>query len=546
MPYATTQKIQSSTIDAIKNKQDALTTELTMVLQACPSKTNWPKCGPSFDFFQEILSPLHRITQTRTIYYNIRVEPHQVSDFEQFAAQFYQKEGHPELYKQGIFAVDGVSGQRYHDVTGTAGTGKYQMLLPVLQATDPKYNANVYLYNVYSDPKRGKTMDYVFDCVNIHHHSPFDCFAHSPMIKLVQDLPDFRPASLTLLPIVPRDADHVVGLVAAVQHWDTVLNFGSNNKVHGIMVVLSDAHSYVYHKGVAKHYQATDAHDSKYDNQRVSFVPTTSKGPTKYTVSIYPTEEWMDLYIDGSPLATCMVMVALVVLTSLVFCLYDYLMNREVVHKDLLMQLKRQYVRYISHEIRTPLNVVHLGFQVLYNELLKVRRSLEDHDPQSQSCVNTYFCGSNEMPITTEKAEENILWNDRRFTDCPFVANQMYDGLASASTDIAAGMTPSLYLSMDQTSYDNYDSKCNHNHNFPCHSIAMLEQTLNLEDKNAIDPRKNNGFVSTISDWIDLVKDIVESVNEAIVVVNDLIDYDKIDSVAICLFNWNPFPCIPC
>ena len=131
---------------------------------------------------------------------------------------------------------------------------------------------------------------------------------------------------------------------------------------------LITCYSYLYKKGKVEYIMAKDIHDSAYDDQRVSFASTPFGGSTQYTISLYPTKEWMDLYHDDVPLVACLVMVGLVVFTSVIFCVYDYLMNREVVHKDLVMQTKRQYVRYISHEIRTPLNVVHLGFQVLYTE----------------------------------------------------------------------------------------------------------------------------------------------------------------------------------
>ncbi len=140
----------------------------------------------------------------------------------------------------------------------------------------------------------------------------------------------------------------------------------------------------------------------------------------------------MALYINDAPLVACLIMVALVVFTALSFKFYDYLVNQEVVHKDQLMQSKRQYVRYISHEIRTPLNVVHLGFQMLYSEMNKLLKGSE-----------------------------------------------------------------------------------------------MLHELSSV----------------TLLDWISLVQDIVESTNAAISVLNDLIDYDKIDSGTMTL-QLEPLPIV--
>ena len=36
---------------------------------------------------------------------------------------------------------------------------------------------------------------------------------------------------------------------------------------------------------------------------------------------------------------------------------------------EAILQLKREFVRYVSHEIRSPLNVVHAGLELLRADL---------------------------------------------------------------------------------------------------------------------------------------------------------------------------------
>jgi signal transduction histidine kinase/ActR/RegA family two-component response regulator len=160
----------------------------------------------------------------------------------------------------------------------------------------------------------------------------------------------------------------------------------------------------------------------------------------------------MEHYKNDVPLVACLLMVFLVVFTSIVFYIYDHLMNREAVHKDLVMQTKRQYVRYISHEIRTPLNVVNLGFQVLFTEMKRLQQ-------RNQAIL--------------KPADEVVSTND--------TAHIVVDCGSTGSTVNAANPT--------------------------------AETTGNQ-----------------IADWIDLIHDIIESLNAGIGVLNDLIDYDKIDS----------------
>ena len=450
--YAIASKIESSTVNAILDKRDALTTSLRLTLQYCPTESHWPHCGVPMDFYQSVLNPLHRVTQTRTLHYSVKVEPKEEEDFENFAYSFYADQGYPNLglssFGKGIYAMNYTTGNRYHDTTGTSN-GERKMLLPILQASVP--NLPIFMFNLYSESKRIKAIDYAFDCVENSLKSSINCTSITEIIYLVQDYPLQRPAGIALMPIVPHNSTKVVGSVTAVFNWDTLLNLAANDKVDGIVAVLSDgltSHTFLYNNGQVELIAHEDLHDSKYDYQKVVFTAIPFGGPTQYTVELYPTDEWMSHYVNQVPLISCLIMVGLVVFTSLVFYLYDFLMNREAVHKDLVMKTKRQYVRYISHEIRTPLNVVHLGFQVLYTEMKKIQASSKYYDQSTLS--------------------------------------------ASTKSDIVLDTEPQ----MDTSAQSN----------------------------------TNISLFTSLSDWVDLVRDIVESLNAAIAVLNDLIDYDKIDS----------------
>jgi signal transduction histidine kinase/ActR/RegA family two-component response regulator len=499
---AITRKIESSTLSAIMDKQDALTTGSTLISQYCPTEADWPDCRVPFSFYQSILNPLHRITQTRSLSFSVKVDPSRAADFEDFAYQFYQAEGHPELglspFGRGIFSVNTTTGERFHDISGDSGDGKYKMLLPILEATDLTKNAAVMMFNTYSQHSRVDAIDYSFDCVQEQHKAPVDCTAITNIIFLIQDDGQHqRPASLTLLPISPKDSSSVVGIIAAVHNWDTVLNLASNEKVDGIMAVLSDgisAHSYIYDNGQVSYIAAADVHSSKYESQKVSFTATPFGGPTRYTVALYPTEQWMNHYLDDWPLIACLTMVGLVMFTSFVFYLYDYLMNREAVHKDLVMQTKRQYVRYISHEIRTPLNVVHLGFQVLYTEMKKAQTLL--------SSTGTFRPVRTNQSKNGDEAAAKIL-SDNTAQDSGSENSSTpirVDTLSTSQGEISGGtrsIAPTTSASPVSTNRSNVSQE------------AMTSQ---------------------VEDWVALVQDIVESANAAIAVLNDLIDYDKIDS----------------
>jgi signal transduction histidine kinase len=103
-------------------------------------------------------------------------------------------------------------------------------------------------------------------------------------------------------------------------------------------------------------------------------------GTAKYVVEIYPTEEYVDGFHTNTPLYAMIVTISIVLFTSVVFVLYDLLLNRSAVEKELRMNIntKRLFVRFISHEIRTPLNTVHIGLQLLVSEMLQFVSAMRD------------------------------------------------------------------------------------------------------------------------------------------------------------------------
>lgn len=120
----------------------------------------------------------------------MKIDPNEVQSFEKFAYQFYQEQGRPDLglssFGKGVYAVNSTTGNRYHDTSGNSGQGKYQMLLPVIEATDLVNNAAVLMFNTYSQHARVHAIDYSFDCIQELHKSPLDCTASSTWYKMLE------------------------------------------------------------------------------------------------------------------------------------------------------------------------------------------------------------------------------------------------------------------------------------------------------------------------------------------------------------------------
>lgn len=451
---STVNKIEESVKFGISNKKDALITITESALFVCNNATAWPQCAIPLSYFDRLSSPLTRMAQMRTISIAAIVTPAQVQSFEDYMYDFLADNGYPTLgispFGKGIFAVNPTTKQRYHDVNGTSPAGKYQILTPVVEIGDLPNNKAAIMFNLYSETKRSLAIDSVIDCCLA---GGSDCTAITDIVSLVQDA-TFRPANLVIQPIRVNSQGMPVALTSLVHNWDTILSQSVANSVSGIHVVLDngqDSYTFLYEKGVAKFVLDGDGHDSKYNSQRHSFVATTFQGAKTFTVTLYPTDEWVEVYETQVPLAVCAVTVGIIVFTSLIFFFYDYLMNRQALEKELVLNTKRQFVRYVSHEIRTPLNIVHLGLKVLYTEVFKLKAKYQ----------------------------------------------QLQDRLASSTK---------VQQQAANTSNNNIGST----------QHTALSTMTEVSDN--------------LLDWLELVNDIEESSDAAISVLNDLINYDKLDT----------------
>lgn len=51
----------------------------------------------------------------------------------------------------------------------------------------------------------------------------------------------------------------------------------------------------------------------------------------------------------------------IMLLTTVIFIVHDYFLQRESNERKAVLETKRKFVRFISHEIRTPLNTGETG-----------------------------------------------------------------------------------------------------------------------------------------------------------------------------------------
>ena len=166
------------------------------------------------------------------------------------------------------------------------------------------------------------------------------------------------------------------GLISSSIVWDEVLENVFGNEVNGIDCVLStenQVYTYYVVDGKATFMGAGDLHDSEYDEYLREIALTDdrffSSTSARYTLRLYPSDEFFEIYHTSNPMIASIGAVCIIVFTSLLFFLYDFLVRKEFNEKKELLEAKRKFVRFVSHEVRTPLNSVCMGLSLMEEEI---------------------------------------------------------------------------------------------------------------------------------------------------------------------------------
>jgi hypothetical protein len=381
-------RFTDSTVEKINRKVQALAGVSALMSHQCPDVAIWPNCSTStYQAYIDITEPLAALGELRAIGLIPKVTPQQITSFEAFAYNFYASQSNP-LYRslgissfgKGISATNATTDKRYRDTTGVHGG--YDLLFPIFQMQRLFENKPALMYNLHSESNRIGAIDDVINCFEISVNKS-KCIAATDVIKLVQDTV-FRPAILVIHPISPRDDPNtLVGICHGVMNWDTVFSNAMPSYVDGIDIILSGGsitYSFTTKQGNIIYVGSGDHHDTRYDSDGHTFALTELGDHIVYSVSIYPSKEYEAQFKTNLPLYAMFVAFGIVLLTSILFVAYDYLVNRRALESDLIMETKRLFVRFISHEIRTPMNIVHLGLTLLNHEISEHSKNAKDHD----------------------------------------------------------------------------------------------------------------------------------------------------------------------
>lgn len=260
------------------------------------------------------------------------------------------------------------------------------LLAPLTFHNSP--GASSLLFNVYSKENRGIHLDSMVACTNANANAN-STGTVSPSCAVITDMLVLQvrpgPAGLLFQPVFPaNDPTRLVGFATTSIHWQEVLTSVVPSYVNGLTCVVStDTSSFTYEirDGVPELVGPGDLHLPEFTSFARSvvlndFIETGSATSATYTLTVYPTEVMFDTFTTNSPIAVAFGFFGVIALCTLLFFAYDFLMRHEAQQRQVVLEMKRLFVRFISHEIRTPLNTVCMGLELLESEL---RGSSENH-----------------------------------------------------------------------------------------------------------------------------------------------------------------------
>mmetsp|Transcript_14005 Transcript_14005/g.20931 ORF Transcript_14005/g.20931 Transcript_14005/m.20931 type:complete len:835 (+) Transcript_14005:315-2819(+) len=432
--------------------------------------------------------------------------PHNIASFEAFAYNLFAtdkgydpKSGISTPFGKGIYSKY-PDGSRYHDVTGVTSFSTRNVLVPVLQFDDNFSNKNALMFNLHSEKNRGEALDKVMDG---YERGQRNVSAVTKIVQLVQDVDGIRPACLMMYPISPSEEPYkLVAFIAIIQNWDTVIGRAIPSNAKGIDFVLSDGTATftftISSDTTVKLLGKGDLHDRNYNSYQRTYYDFTNTGYAIYNIKYYPNETYFPAYLKIGPIVGCIVTMVFILLLSSLFAVYNYYLHRQLQHKQEALDSKRTFVRFISHEIRTPLNTVCLGLKLLQDEahealLLSKQTRVAVVEDDVEKCVNS----------ENQKVNEEDNQNE-------------YDTLINRNEQSTGSLSTVDHTLIKMEGVTN-------------HSVSASRALTTSKPNNGVHAKEKKTLDGRVSGWVELIKDIEESSNNAVDVLNELMSYDKIE-----------------
>jgi signal transduction histidine kinase/CheY-like chemotaxis protein len=391
--YVVVTKQMAKSVEGFLGKYHATTHQLAVIANIkFPNASSWPFVAISdFHLLDESIINVTGSASGNSIVPIVKID--QLDEFNVYAREFLSGEDFINQYSQaydlyhlGVWEFDD-NGVPTSITDGTSGSTKFRNLItPIINPPKAVSKLRVALVNLHALEAAAIAMDDVLSCVEEGHEQ---C---SSMSGYLIGTNYASVAESNIYTAIFGKLEHngvreVVGFSTVGFNWQNELQrliVGVTNNYDGLYCVLSSLeqpsgtastlYTFILEDGEAKYVGEGSLHESNYDNMVVRIplylIGSYAQKSIHFRLDIYPSKAYEELYYTNTPLYTAIGFASMILFTSLIFFLYDYLMNENVKEKDLVLRIKRDFVRFISHEIRTPLNTVSVGLQLIFENLV--------------------------------------------------------------------------------------------------------------------------------------------------------------------------------
>ena len=344
------------------------------------------------------------------------VTPEEVPSFEEFAYNYYAQ--HPELYPsnagisdfgKGIYIKSSESpypDKRIHDTIGQLDPFNRSILTPTVQLVSSVFS-DTYLQQFLLMNKRGemelckKAQDQVIECVAQRYSNTSGSSSSSTssrdssgssrsgiesctVLTTIHEFPGYEnlPFSLLLTPItLAQNPAEVVGFITSSLQYADIIETKLSPEVDDIEFVLQTDNiilTYTIIDGKPHFKGLGDVHDShrnryaRQSNVLEDLQHEILTDMSKFTVTFYPTCDYETKFNSNFRWIFCFGSVIIITFVTIVFIAYDYAITRFTNEQKIILEMKRQFVRFISHEVRTPLNAVSMAGDLLLEQVCSV------------------------------------------------------------------------------------------------------------------------------------------------------------------------------
>mmetsp|Transcript_30175 Transcript_30175/g.43099 ORF Transcript_30175/g.43099 Transcript_30175/m.43099 type:complete len:966 (+) Transcript_30175:45-2942(+) len=471
----------------------------------CPKASIWPNCSLPLRLYSNLATPLLSMGLLRDMaLIPLLHPPVNVGGFEAFAREFYSRNNYHHndigFMNFSIFS-EHLNGTKYVDTTGQTKFSTRKILTPVFEIVDEGSISSI-MYNMHSEYYRGMAIDTIIDAWEAGDRNRS---AVTPLLQLIQDK-YIRPASQMVFPIAPaEDPNVLVGFIRSIHNWDDVIERAVPTNANGIDIVIFDGIgkvTYAVFNGKSVRYLGHgDLCDPQYESFRYEFKPPSLSGYELYTFTICPRKEFFSSELLFAPISSCIFTVLLIIFVAALLGIHNYNLQRQLRLKQEILDSKQSFVRFISHEIRTPLNAVCMGLKLLIEEVeaaLSVVDSEENLSRTHHSFGYSRASFSQNFPMSAGNEENDLLKARKRLS----------------IGDNVPSMDSKKHLKNSDIFVTAASAKVNGQH----------QQSSNKKD--SVEAEK-------VASWMSVMKEIDDSSNNAVSVLNELLIYDKIEMNAV-------------